>query len=55
MPEWERIATLLTKRAEAVMRGAATLDEALAGLDEDVDRVLEKRRWLLDGGRERPR
>ena len=55
VPEWERIATLLTKRAEAVMRGAATLDEALAGLDEDVDRVLEKRRWLLDGGRERPR
>jgi multiple sugar transport system substrate-binding protein len=52
VPEWERIATLVAKRAEAIMRGALTLDEGLAALDADVDRVLEKRRWLLDRGAE---
>lgn len=52
VPEWERIATQIARRAETIMRGAATLDEGLAGLDADVDRVLEKRRWLLDRARE---
>jgi multiple sugar transport system substrate-binding protein len=52
VPEWERIATLVAKRAEAIMRGAMTLDQGLAALDADVDRVLEKRRWLLDRERE---
>jgi hypothetical protein len=27
------------------------VDEALAGLDHDVDAVLEKRRWLVERGR----
>jgi len=48
VPEWERIATLVARRAEAIMRGTQTLDQGLAALDADVDRVLEKRRWLLD-------
>jgi multiple sugar transport system substrate-binding protein len=48
IPEWERIATLIAERSEAIMRGAQSVDEALAALDADVDRVLEKRRWLLD-------
>ena len=30
--------------------GEVTVDEALAALDRDVDRILEKRRWLLARG-----
>jgi hypothetical protein len=30
------------------MRGASDLYPALAALDADVDRILEKRRWLLE-------
>ena len=48
VPEWERIATLVTEHAEAAVRGLATADEALAALDADVDRALAKRRWILD-------
>ncbi|HEX5758752.1 MAG TPA: extracellular solute-binding protein [Thermoanaerobaculia bacterium] len=48
VPEWEQIATRVAERVEEVVRGASTLDAALAGLDADVDRMLEKRRWLLD-------
>lgn len=48
VPEWEQIATKIADHAEAVMRGARTLDEGLAALDRDVDRILEKRRWLRE-------
>lgn len=48
VPEWELIATMLQIQAEAVARGAVTPDSALAKLDRDVDRVLEKRRWLYE-------
>jgi multiple sugar transport system substrate-binding protein len=48
VPEWEQIATRVALAAEQVMRGARDLDSALAALDADVDRMLEKRRWLLD-------
>ena len=48
VPEWERIATLVTQHAEAAVRGLATSDEALAALDADVDAALAKRRWILD-------
>jgi multiple sugar transport system substrate-binding protein len=58
VPEWEQIATRVAEAAEQVMRGSRDLDSALAALDTDVDRMLEKRRWLLDRaaeeGRERP-
>jgi multiple sugar transport system substrate-binding protein len=47
VPEWERIATMVAERCEQVMRGGADLDHALAALDADTDRVLEKRRWML--------
>jgi multiple sugar transport system substrate-binding protein len=50
IPEWELITTKLQERAEAVVRGAADPDSALAGLDRDVGRILEKRRWLLARG-----
>ncbi|MEO8602330.1 MAG: extracellular solute-binding protein, partial [bacterium] len=48
IPEWERIATTITRYAEAAVRGDLSVDAALAGLDRDVDRILAKRRWLLD-------
>ena len=47
IPEWERIAAKISQYAEAAIRGNMTLDQALAGLDRDVDNVLEKRRWLM--------
>jgi multiple sugar transport system substrate-binding protein len=48
VPEWEQIATRVAERAEEVVRKARPLDAALAALDADVDRMLEKRRWLAD-------
>ena len=51
LPEWEQIATRMAQAVEQVVRGAATIDPALAALDRDVDRMLEKRRWMLDHGR----
>ena len=48
VPEWEQIAFAKVQQyAEIVVRGAMTVDEALANLDKDVDKILEKRRWLL--------
>ena len=32
------------------IRQQVSVDEALAALDRDVDRILEKRRWLLRQG-----
>jgi multiple sugar transport system substrate-binding protein len=48
VPEWEQIATRLQDYAERVARGASSPDSALAGLDRDVNRMLEKRRWLAE-------
>ena len=47
VPEWELIANRLRDYAERVVRGGAPADSTLAELDRDVDRLLEKRRWLL--------
>jgi len=47
VPEWELIATRVFETVERVVRGRATEKEGLAALDADVDRILEKRRWLL--------
>lgn len=47
IPEWEQIAYRLQDKAEMAIRGAAPPESALAQLDRDVDRMLEKRRWLL--------
>jgi len=51
IPEWEQIASRVLERSEQAIRGAAPVDSALAGLDRDVDRILEKRRWLLEHDR----
>ena len=50
IPEWERIADKLAYHAERAIRQQVSVDEALAALDRDVDRILEKRRWLLRQG-----
>ncbi len=46
VPEWEEVTTKLMDHSEAAIRGARTPRQALADLDADVDRVLERRRYL---------
>ena len=54
VPEQERVSQTIGEYAEFAARGRMTVDEALVAMDADTDRVLEKRRWLLDreGGAE---
>jgi multiple sugar transport system substrate-binding protein len=47
VPEAELIATKVYQYAEQVIRGGRRADAALADLDRDVNRILEKRRWVL--------
>jgi multiple sugar transport system substrate-binding protein len=53
IPEWELIASRVQDRAELAARGRAPIDSVLAGLDRDVNTILEKRRWLIERRRER--
>ncbi len=47
IPEWEQIVfSKLQQYAEFAARGVMTTEEALKKLDEDTDRILEKRRWM---------
>jgi multiple sugar transport system substrate-binding protein len=46
--EWERIANEMQRAAERVVRGGANADETLHDLDSEVDKILEKRRWMLE-------
>jgi multiple sugar transport system substrate-binding protein len=48
VPEVELIATRVFESAEQVIRGRRPTRDALEALDRDVDRILEKRRWILD-------
>jgi multiple sugar transport system substrate-binding protein len=48
VPEWERIATELRLVMEKVVRGDIPAASAAAELDARADRILEKRRWMLD-------
>lgn len=50
VPEWEQIVTAVARYGEEAARGAMTEDQALAALDRDVDRMLEKRRWMVAHG-----
>jgi multiple sugar transport system substrate-binding protein len=45
--EWERIATAVWEAAESVIRGGRSIDAALTRLDATADRILEKRRWVV--------
>jgi len=48
VPEWERIATEMQLAAARAIAGELTIDQAAAEIDHRVDRILEKRRWVLD-------
>lgn len=48
VPEWEQIALKIQQYAEAAARQTMSTEEALTGLDNEVDMILEKRRWMLD-------
>jgi len=48
VPEWEQIAfSKVQQYAELAARDVMSVDEALENLDSDVDRILEKRRWII--------
>jgi multiple sugar transport system substrate-binding protein len=47
VPEWEQIALKVQQYAEIVSMGRMTVPQALAALDREVDRILDKRRWML--------
>jgi multiple sugar transport system substrate-binding protein len=47
VPEIELIVSRVAQAAERAARGQQTIEEALAGLDAEVDVILEKRRWML--------
>ena len=47
VPEWEQIAIRLQEQAERAVRGGASPDSVLSEYDRDVDRMLEKRRWMM--------
>ncbi len=47
IPQWEQIAMKVQDYAELAARRVMTVDESLAALDRDVNRILEKRRWML--------
>ncbi|MBJ7498854.1 MAG: extracellular solute-binding protein [Sphingopyxis sp.] len=51
VPEWERIVTEMQIVAERMVRGQFSVDEAAKEMDARADRLLEKRRWMLDKGR----
>jgi multiple sugar transport system substrate-binding protein len=48
VPEWERIATELMLVMEKVVRGESPAAGVAEELDARADRILEKRRWMLD-------
>lgn len=51
VPEWEQIVSSKVQQyAEYAARGKETPDEALRLLDKDVNKILEKRRWMLSNG-----
>jgi multiple sugar transport system substrate-binding protein len=47
VPEAELIVTRVSDYAEQVIRGGRPVGAALQALDVEVDRILEKRRWIL--------
>ncbi len=47
IPEWEEVTTEIMDATEAAVRGGVTPGQALAALDQNVDHLLERRRFLL--------
>lgn len=48
VPEWERIVNEMQLVAAEAVAGRLTVDQAAAEIDRRADRILEKRRWVLD-------
>ncbi len=55
VPEWEQIAQKLWEDLEGPIRGRVSVADALRTVDADVDRILEKRRWILARAKEKER
>ncbi len=51
IPEWEQIAQKVQDLSETAAHGDKSDDEILKVLDEYVNKVLEKRRWMLQTGK----
>jgi len=51
VPEWEQVTTKIMDHTEAAVRGGTSPAAALAALDLDVNRLLERRRFLLSRAR----
>tara|TARA_R110002124_G_scaffold118002_2_gene275191 strand:- start:9842 stop:11107 length:1266 start_codon:yes stop_codon:yes gene_type:complete len=51
VPEWERIATEMQIVAEHMVRGDYTPEAAGAEINRRADRLLEKRRWMIERDR----
>ncbi|MEO6191713.1 MAG: sugar ABC transporter substrate-binding protein [Thermoanaerobaculia bacterium] len=51
VPEWEEISVQIWQSLEPAIRGRESVDDALADLDERVDRILAKRREVQAGRR----
>lgn len=51
VPEWERIVTEMQRVAELAVAGTLTIPAAAAEIDRRADRLLAKRRWMLEKGR----
>ncbi|MHB0968755.1 MAG: sugar ABC transporter substrate-binding protein [Thermoanaerobaculia bacterium] len=48
VPEWEQIATMIFEIGEQTIRGRYTGTQARALMQDKADRILEKRRWVLE-------
>lgn len=48
VPEWERIAVMMQQVAARAVAGELTVAQAAAEMDRQADRILAKRRWMLD-------
>jgi multiple sugar transport system substrate-binding protein len=48
VPEWERIVQKMRIYSEQVVHGKRTIDDAVAAFNVEVDKMLEKRRWLIE-------
>lgn len=47
VPEWEEVTTKVMDQTEVAVRGGTTPERALQALDREVNRLLERRRFLL--------
>jgi multiple sugar transport system substrate-binding protein len=54
IPEWEQIAMKIQEYAEVAAQLTRSDREILQALDRDVDRILEKRRWMVENGKVKP-